>query len=324
MVFRVLVTGATGFLGGAVVRRLGNAAIAQGRDPAQLASLQRGEFETFRWNLPDPPTADQRAALRGVDAVVHCAGLSSPFGPRAAFQRANVAGTRAVIDLARTLGVRRFVLISSPSVYFALTDQLNVPEDAPLPRPFTHYAESKIQAEVLVRAAPDLSPVILRPRGLYGPGDTALLPRLLRAAKSRALPRFRGGVARIDLTFVDDCVDAIMAALDAPDAVGATLNISGGEVLKVADIVEQTCARAGLIPRWRNMPLGPALMAARLAETVALLRPGQPEPAVTRYGLGLFAFEQSLDITSARKGLGWAPKVSFADGLDRVFAKDTT
>lgn len=307
-----------------MVRRLGHAAIAQGRDPARLASLQRSGFRTFPWNLPDPPPADQLAPLRDVDTIVHAAGLSSPFGPRAAFQRANVAGTRAVIDLARALGVTRLVLISSPSVYFALADQPNVVEDAPLPKPFTHYAESKVQAEALVRAASDLCPVILRPRGLYGPGDTALLPRLLRAAKTRALPRFRGGVASIDLTFVDDCVDAVMVALNAPDAVGETLNISGGEVLKVADIVEQTCARAGLAPRWRDMPLGPALFAARLAETVALLRPGQPEPAVTRYGLGLFAFEQSLDKTRAQDLLGWSPKVTFADGLDRVFAEGTT
>lgn len=324
MVARVLVTGATGFLGGAVLRRLRPTAVAQGRDPTRLAALQRIGFQTFPWNLPNTPSADQLAPLRDVVAIVHAAGLSAPFGPRPAFQRANVAGTQAVIDLARTLGVRRIVLISSPSVYFALADQLNVAEDAPLPKPFTHYAESKIQAEALVRAAPDLCPVILRPRGLYGPGDTALLPRLLRAANSRALPRFRGGIASIDLTFVSDCVDAVIAALDAPDAVGATLNISGGEVLKIADIVEQTCACAGLTPRWRDMPLGPALMAARLAETMALLRPGQPEPAVTRYGLGLFAYRQSLDTARARERLGWAPKVSFADGLDRVFSKGPT
>ncbi|MEL7461861.1 MAG: NAD(P)-dependent oxidoreductase [Pseudomonadota bacterium] len=321
MTERVLVTGATGFLGGAVLRRLGAQGIGQGRDPARLAALQRDGLDTFAWALPEVLSDTQAASLCDVGAIVHAAGLSSPFGPRAAFQRANVAGTQAVIDLARRLGVARFVLISSPSVYFALADQLNMSEDAPLPRPFTPYAESKAQAEALVRAAGDLGPVILRPRGLYGPGDTALLPRLMRAAKTRALPRFRDGVAKIDLTYIDDCVDAVMAALRVEAAAGATLNISGGEVLSVSDIVTQTCGRAGVTPRWKNVPLGPALMAARLAETVALLRPGQPEPAVTRYGLGLFAFEQSLDISRAQGVLGWTPKVPLAEGLERVFAE---
>ena len=319
MAGRVLVTGATGFLGHAVLQRLGSGAVGQGRNHARLAALAEQGFHTVHWCLPE--AAPDHPLLEDISAIVHCAGLSAPFGARQAFQQANVRGTQAVLDFARKRGVTRLVFISSPSVYFTLADQLDVDEGMDLPRPFNAYAESKAAAEALVLAARDLGPIVLRPRGIYGRDDTALLPRLLRTAQARALPRFRAGRARIDLTHVEDVVDAVLASLQAgPEAERQVFNISGGEVIRISEIVETVCTRAGVGFRWRDMPLGPALAAARIAEGIALLRPGQPEPMVTRYGLGLFAFEQSLDITRAGAVLGWSPKVCFSDGLDKTLS----
>ena len=156
---------------------------------------------------------------------------------------------------------------------------------------------------------------------LYGAGDRALLPRLIKAAKRRPLPVFRDGRACIDLTHVDDVVDAVVAALAAPrEAEGQIYNVSGGEVLPVRRIADEACARAGIAVRWRRMPLWPAMLAAGAMEAVALALPGRPEPPVTRYGLGLFAYAQSLDLAKARRLLGWAPKIPFEQGLDRTFA----
>ncbi|MFY0680739.1 MAG: NAD(P)-dependent oxidoreductase [Thalassovita sp.] len=315
---RVLVTGATGFLGKAVLRRLGAAGIGQGRDPARCAAASGEGFKLVQWALPGPPPED--AELNEVEAVVHCAALSSPFGPASAFQSTNVLGTKSVLDFARSRAVKRFVFISSPSIYFAPRDQLNVPEDMPLPPAFTPYAQSKSAAEELVRMARDLGPIILRPRGIYGPGDTTLLPRLLNAARARPLPRFRKGRAQIDLTYIDDVVNAVQRALTAgPEMHGQAFNISGGQVLPISHIVEQTCEKAGIVPKWRNMPFRPALAVARAAETIALMRRDPREPVATRYGLGLFAFEQSLDISRAKAALGWRPEVHFQDGLAHVF-----
>jgi nucleoside-diphosphate-sugar epimerase len=252
---------------------------------------------------------------------VHCAALSQPFGRRADFLATNVGGTRAVLDLATRLGVGRFVHISSPSVYFALRDHMDQREDQPLPPPFNAYAETKAMAEALVLAAPHLGPVILRPRGIYGAGDRSLLPRLLRAARSGPLPLFRQGAARIDLTHVDDVVAAILAALTVgAEAEGQTFNISGGEVLPIRQIAEAACACAGLVPRWRRLPLRPVLWAAGLAEVAALCLPSQPEPPVTRYGLGLFAYAQSLNLAKANRLLTWSPQVPFAEGVARSVA----
>lgn len=323
MAARVLVTGATGFLGGAVLRRLGDNGVGQGRNPALCAALAADGMNVVNWTLPGAPP--QSPQLAQVDTIVHCAGLSSPFGRAEAFHAANVLGTASVLNFARLQGVKRFVFISSPSIYFTLSDQLNVPEDMPLPPAFTPYGQSKIDAEQLVRAAPEVGPIILRPRGIYGCGDSALLPRLLKAATTRALPRFRQGQARIDLTYVDDVVDAVMSAISAKQLQeGRAFNISGGEVLPISEIVEGVCERAGIVPRWRDMPLAPALFAARVAEALALMRREPREPVVSRYGLGLFAYQQSLDISRARDGLGWAPQVAFAEGLDRVFGQGST
>ncbi|AZO31250.1 NAD(P)-dependent oxidoreductase [Mesorhizobium sp. M1B.F.Ca.ET.045.04.1.1] len=320
----VLVTGASGFLGSHVLARLaasGTLALGLGRDAARCAALEAAGHRIIRHDLAQPLDGACDPRLDRVERIIHCAALSSPFGRLQDFVAANVAATLNLVDFAKRQGTSRFVHISSPSVCFAFRDQLGLTEDTALPDPVNHYARTKREAEKLVLAAPAVHPVVLRPRGIYGAGDRALLPRLLKAAKSRPLPLFRGGKASIDLTHVDDVVDAVIAVLTAPkEAEGQIFNISGGEVLPVRRIADEACVRAGLKARWRPMPLLPAMLAAGLMETVALRLPGRPEPPVTRYGLGLFAYAQSLDLSKARRVLGWTPKISFEEGLDRTFA----
>lgn len=320
---RILVTGATGFLGGALVRRLladGREVVAQGRDPSGCAALTAQGVPVLRWDV-SVPLSNVPPALAGMTHIVHGAGLSSPFGSRAAFEAANVIGTRNVVDLARRLGVRRFVQVSSSTVYFALRDQLDLREDDPLPKPFNEYARTKRLSEEIALAAPDIGPLAIRPRGLYGAGDTVLLPRLLKTAAERPLPLLRGGAARIDLTHVEDVVAAIIAGLDAPtSAEGEVFNVTGGETIPVTHLAESACARAGVSLRWRKVPVTLGLAAAWSAERAALLT-GKGEPAITRYALALFAYAQSLDISKAERVLGWTPRIGFEEGLDRTFAK---
>ncbi len=324
---RVLVTGASGFLGAHIMTRLaaaGTPALGVGRDAKRCAGLGADGHEVLRLDLSIPFDSAAEHALGAVDTIIHCAALSAPFGRLADFEAANVTATRNLVDFARRQSVRRFVHISSPTVSFAYRDQLGIREDTDLPPPVNHYARTKRQGEEIVLAAPETGPVVLRPRGIYGTGDRTLLPRLLQVARERPLPLFRDGKARIDLTYIDDVVDAVLAALAAGSAAhGQIFNISGGEVVPVLDIAEAACARAGVQPRWRKMPLWPAMLAAGLAETAAELLPSRPEPPVTRYGLGLFAYAQSLNIGKAGRILGWAPKVSFGEGLDRTFGKAT-
>ena len=321
---RVLVTGATGFLGRALVQRLrlrGLDVVGLGRNPAALADLHRLGAQAEAADLAQPLPQDLASRIGPVAAVVHCAALSAPWGRRRDFLAANVAGTGTALDLAARLGATRFVNIASPSVYFALRDREQVAEDSPLPPPFNAYAETKAMAEAMVLARRDLGPVSLRPRGIYGAGDTSLVPRLLTAIRRGPLPLFRDGVAAIDLTHVSDAIAAIEAALAADRRIeGAAINISGGEQIAIRDIVAAVAARVGVPVRWRALPLRPALAAAQLVELACHALPGQPEPWVTRYALGLFAVRQSLDLRRARALLDWAPQVDFAAGLDLTFA----
>ena len=319
---RVLVSGATGFLGGHLVRRLhieGHAVCALGRNPVRLAELTPFADRILQHDLAAPVCAPNLE----LDAIVHTAALSSPWGAREAFERANVDGTRHMIELARSSGARRFILISSPSVYFRFADQEALSESSPLPGPVNAYAATKRQAEMLVEAADDLDAVILRPRGLYGKGDTALLPRLLNAASKGPLPLLRDGVAATDLTHVDDVVSAIMAALNAASGLPQRVfNISGGVALPVREVAEAAARRCGLTPKWQRLPLGPVLAAVRATEFGCALLPGRPEPRVTAYGVGLFAYRQTLDLSAARDWLNWQPRIDFQTGLDLTFQAD--
>lgn len=316
---RILVTGATGFLGGTLTRHLhkiGADVVATGRNAARLPAFCRG----FASDLSQPPSEPLIKACAGVTTIVHCAALSSPWGRHADFHRDNVQTTETVIRLARTLGAAHLVFISSPSVYFRFEDQFNIGEDAPLPPPVNAYAATKAIAEARIKAS-GIPYTILRPRGIYGDGDTTLLPRLLRAAQSGPMPLLRDGNVRTDITHVDDVVAAIMAVITQDEAAqGQIFNVSGGTALAIKDVVTQVCVLQNVPLRWRPLPLRPAFAAVRLLEGVARMRPGRPEPRVTAYGLGIFAFSQTMDISKINRRLGWAPEISFEQGLARTFA----
>ncbi|MFN4183463.1 MAG: NAD-dependent epimerase/dehydratase family protein [Hyphomonas sp.] len=314
-----IITGATGFLGGAIARRLlreGERVIALGRDRAKLTALAEAGAETHALDLSSDDPLPSLAAT----GLIHCAALSSTWGSRAAFERANITGTRRALLLALEAGARRFVHISSPSVCFRFADQDGVPEDMPLPPPVNAYAATKAASEQLVLAVPDLSPIILRPRGLYGPGDTALLPRLLRAAATRPLPLMRGGVAATDLTYIEDVADAAITALRATSAPSQIYNVSGGEALSIRKVAESAGQMAGVTIRWRKMPWPLVKAAARASEALCAALPGRPEPPITAYSAGLFAFRQTLSLSRIERELGWRPQVSFNEGLARTFA----
>lgn len=315
---KTLVTGATGFLGGAMVRALlarGEEVIATGRNENKLAKLDSLGAKTIAIDLAgtEPTCLDE-----AVTAVIHCAALSSPWGARADFQKANIEGTRTALDIARGLGAKRFVHISTPSIYFRFQDQEHVRESDPLPRPVNHYAATKREAEKIVLAADDLDPIILRPRGLYGAGDTALLPRLVRTAKTRKLPLLRDGAAATDLTHIDDVVAACIAARDEAGCTDRIFNISGGEALPIKYVVEQVAGAMKVDVAWRRLPYSIVAGAAHASEMLCGLLPGRPEPLLTAYTAGLFAFRQTLDISKAETQLRWTPHVDFEEGLRRT------
>jgi nucleoside-diphosphate-sugar epimerase len=311
------VTGASGFLGSHVVRALvarGLSVRAQGRDATRLRFAPDGRSALT--DLGD--LAALTAATAGCDAVVHCAALSAPWGAPADFEAANVTGTANVLAAAEASGVRRLVHISSPAVIFAGIDQHEIGDDAPTPpRHSSHYARTKQQAEALVRAAPGtLATVILRPKAIYGEGDRALVPRLLRAAQRGRLPQIGDGTNRVDVTHVDDVVQAVECALDTEAGVGGTFLITGGEHVPLWEMIRELLHGVGLPYPKRRVSLSAALAVAAVLESIAAVT--RREPALTRYSAQILARTQTYDITRARTLLGYRPRILAADGVART------
>ncbi|NOT88844.1 MAG: NAD-dependent epimerase/dehydratase family protein [Lysobacter sp.] len=305
---KLLITGASGFIGGRFMQRF------RGTPGLELLGIGRRE-------LPD---ADYRAVDLSKpfeldfspDVVIHAAALSSPFAPRRDYLRHNVDATRNVIDWCRTHGMPKLVYLSSSSVHYQPRDQLGMREDDPIGPVFANtYAETKAAGETLVRGY-EGAWTILRPRAVFGPGDTVLFPRLLAAAKRGKLPRIVRDAAPAvgDLISVDALVDYMLRAAQRPEAVGA-FNLSHGEPVVMQDFLAETFQRLGLPPPTRTVPYRVARMAAHAAELAWTLLPLRGEPPVTRFGIDVLTFSKTFDITRARTILG-PPSQMLAEGLD--------
>ncbi len=318
----LLITGGTGCLGrrtAALALEHGYRVRLLGRDFSTVGDLLAAGAERYAADLRDP--AAVRRACAGVDAVIHAGALSAPWGRRRDFFDINVGGTAAVVAGCRAGGVGRLVYVSSPSVTFAGRDVVDQTEDAPRPHRFASvYSQTKALGEDRVAAAArdGLATVIIRPKAIFGPGDTALLPRLLDAARRGRLVRIGDGQNRVDLTYVDNVAHALLLALDAPAAVGGTYTITNGEHPRLWDVIATVLRGVGLPDRLRAVPLPAALAAAAALEASASLTGG--EPTLTRYAAAILARTQTYDIAAARRDLGYTPPVTLADGIARTLA----
>jgi nucleoside-diphosphate-sugar epimerase len=317
----VLVTGASGFIGQHVARTLarrGLGVVATGRAPSALAPLASDGARVITANLATDPL---EALLRGCEAVVHCAAMAAPWGAKEAFVRDNVRATERLLDAAAAAGVRRFVHLSSPSIYAGFSDQLNVSEAFTPPSRWTSiYGETKWVSEqcVLQPRFASLEPVVLRPRAVFGEGDRAIVPRVLAVARKGTFPLIRGGQAMIDVTYVQNVVSAVERALETPrENAGRAYNITNGEPMTVRRLLDRLFGALGLKVRYISLPAPVALAMARLSEAIATMRANGKEPRLTQYGIALLTYSLTLDISAARERLGYQPAVSVEDGLAR-------
>ena len=322
---KALVTGGTGFLGRKLAERLagmGFSVTATGRNRAIGEALEAQGIHFQALELADEP--GMTAAIRGQDYVFHSGALSSPWGPYQAFHEANVIGTRNVARACLTHGVKRLIHVSTPSLYFDFRDRERIREDEPLPpKGVNAYAETKRLAETEVdwAASQGVETITIRPRALFGPGDTTILPRLIRANRGGRMPLFEGGRARIDITYVENVVDALILCQQAPaSALGRQYNITNGEPMAVGEMLERLFARLDMPYEPRPLSFETGMRIAGVLEWVANTFQGGKEPVLNRYSVGLLARTQTLDITAAREQLGYVPRVSIDEGLEHFVA----
>jgi nucleoside-diphosphate-sugar epimerase len=321
---KTLVTGATSGLGANAARFLAaqqSAVRATGRNRRAGEALRDEGIEFVPLDLASATAYDIDRLLDGVDVVWHCAALSSPWGRYEDFQLANVTATSRLAERAAQRGVKRFVHISTPSLYFDYRHRTEIPETFRAARYVNHYADTKAQAEEAVRSIalhhPGTTFAILRPRAIFGPHDQVLLPRIVRVLRARngRLPLPRGGVARLDLTYVGNVVHAMRLATTC-DALpsGEVFNITNGEPAMLRDILAALLVPLGVTYRIVALPYPVLDAAARAMQAYASI--SGAEPALTRYSVGTLNYDMTLDIEKARRMLGYRPIVPLSDGIE--------
>jgi dihydroflavonol-4-reductase len=316
----VLVTGATGFTGGHLARHLasrGDAVRALVRDRARAASLTRSGVEVVVGDLAAPQTL--QAAVAGVDVVYNIAALYRQAAlPAATYRRVNAEAVGWLVEAAARAGARRVVHCSTVGVH---GDIAHPPanEDAPL-RPGDTYQVTKLEGERLAAeaaAASGTELVIVRPSGIYGPGDRRLL-KLFRGVARRRFVILGDGKIFYHLTHIDDLVEGFRLAGTVPAAAGRTYILAGGEVTTLNELVAIIAAEAGVRPLNFRLPVWPVWMAGAACE--AICAPLGLEPPLYRRRVDFFTKSRAFDISRARTELGFAPAVDLRSGARRTLA----
>jgi nucleoside-diphosphate-sugar epimerase len=324
----ILITGATGGLGRNAVehaRKMGATVRVTGRNQTVLTTLEAEGFSACAADLADVSQDTLRVMTNGCSAIWHCAALSAPWGAYRSFFTCNVQAAGRLFEAAALNAVPVFVHISTPAVYFDFNHRLQITEDFRPRRYVNHYAATKAEAELVLQALamkyPGTRLVILRPRAIFGPHDQVLLPRLQRlmAAHEGKLPLPRGGRTVLDLTYAENVTHAMWLATHVSVRSGSVFNITNdipgplGEVLR--DLFQRELGRAFQI---RSVPYPLLAGAAWVLEQSARLRRAEREPALTRYGIGALAYDMTLDISAAKRQLGYAPVVPQDEALIRT------
>jgi nucleoside-diphosphate-sugar epimerase len=317
---RVLVTGAAGLAGSHLVRRLH----AGGR-PVRALVRPRGDVSRLEGLAVEVVEADVRdaasvaRAMRGVDVVVHAAAsFRKESVARTEFLEVNRDAVGVVIRAARDAGVRRVVHVSTVGVHGAVA-RPPADESAPL-EPGDAYQRSKLEGENLARREFErggVEGVIVRPVGIYGPGDTRFLKMFRLIARGRFV-LFGGGRVLYHLTWVEDLAAGLELAALHPAAAGETFILGGAEYVTLETFARLVAEALGARPPRLKLPVWPLYVAGAACEAVC--RPLGIEPPLYRRRVDFFRKDRAFSIEKARRVLGYAPRVPLAEGLRRTAA----
>jgi 2-alkyl-3-oxoalkanoate reductase len=322
-----LVTGAGGFLGRYIVEQL----LARGDRVRGLVRRKNPALEALGVECVQGDIVDLAAverACRGVEVVFHVAAVAGIWGPWHHFYDANMLGTHNVISGCVRTGVTRLVFTSSPSVTFSGRDQCGIDESAPYPsRWLAHYPHTKALAEQMVLNANGehhLVTCALRPHLIWGPRDQHLIPRLLDRARKGQLRQVGDGANMIDAVYVENAAAAHLQAADAlaPGAphCGKAYFITNGEPVNCWQWINEILGLAGLPPVHRKISLRAAYAAGALLEGLWTILGRTDEPQMTRFLAAQLGMSHYFDISAARRDFGYEPRISMAEGMQRLAA----
>lgn len=311
---QVFVTGATGFVGGALVRALaaGGAQIrALYRTSSSRERLGELPIEWVQGDLTEP--ASLCGTLDGVDWVIHAAGMLGQAGvPESAYQELHIAGTRHVLAEVTAAGGPAVLYISSPGVLGPIAEG-SADERAPL-APSNPYERSKAAAEQLALNYP--SAVVVRPEFIYGPGDTHVLG-LFRAVQNGTF--FYVGLGRHTChpTFLSDAVKGMLLCMKKGRP-GEIYHITGPRAVTFREFGETIAAALGVRPPWLMIPKPIAWLGAAGLELAG--RVTSRHPPLSRSGVAFFSESRRFSWQKASEELSYVPQVELPDGVTKTVA----
>lgn len=341
-----LVTGGGGFLGGYIV----NALLARGD---RVRSFGRGDYpelsqrgvETVRGDIRD--NGALASACADIECVFHTAAIAGIGMDRDAFESINRMGTELLLVNAARAGVSRFVYTSSPSVVFGGADQCGVDEGTPYDfawmesnRAYYSYTKACAEQAVLAANSDAMRTCALRPHLIWGPGDTHLVPRLITRARTGQLRRIGEGTNLVDVTYVENAAEAHLQAADAlarsagsgdprtanwppaeagsPD--GKAYFISQGEPVNCWRWIDEVLALAELPPVEKSISRETASRLGALFELVYRSMRLDGDPPMTRFLAAQLSTSHWFNISAASRDFGYQPRVSTAEGMQRLAA----
>ena len=320
---KVVVTGATGSLGQAVMLRLAEenySVLGLGLSPTKIENLTSQGFDMKRCDVTN--IEQLKDCIKGSDVIIHCAAFAAPFGSKKKFFSTNVEGMKNIFSAAKNSSVSRIIAISSASIFDGMSHKN--PHDDKTPdrkfRPRHPYGASKFDAELVCLSNDKDSWIGLRPRAVFGKGDQTLMPRLKRLIGKNHYKTIGAGDTLIDITCLSNFIDAVCLAIIAPkQSLGRFYNISNGDPRTFKSIMQTYTSKFSKNHKQRKIPYIPILVIAHIFNLIATLISGKKwEPSITPYGIRQVTSSLILDTSGAQEALNWSAKKTFEQGMEEL------
>jgi nucleoside-diphosphate-sugar epimerase len=318
---QAFVTGGSGFIGGRLIERLRSAGWgvrALARSPSSAERVKAAGADPVEGDLED--LGALRTGAEGCEVAFHAAAHLGEWGPRDEFMRINVEGTKNVLRACREAGVRRVVHVGTEAALLVGQPLVNADESEPLrPDSKALYSATKAMAEQAVRNANGngLETVVVRPRLVWGRGDTTILPSLVEAVKSGRFAWIGGGRHRTSTTHVENTVHGLLLGAEKGKP-GGVYFVTDGEPVVFRDFITDLLETQGVEVPDRNMPAGLAKVAAAASEGVWRVLPLKGTPPVTRLAVWLSSLECTIDSSRAQSELGYQPVKTISEGMEEL------
>ena len=315
---KILVTGATGFLGSRLIEKLDSlnyidGIIATGREIRKTHYIESKKIKYVLGDLSEKVFVNQ--ITREVDIIINCASLSSPWGTYSDFEKANIYTQNNLIQASKINNIKKIIYISSPGVYYEFKDLIDISENNPLPKKFVnHYAETKFLAEELLKSS-KIPYVIFRPKAIIGRGDHVIVPRLIKAYNDQKLKIVGDGKNLVDLTPVSNVVDAIILAINNEEAINQTFNLSNGKPVKLWDVINYVLKKLNKSKVTQRVPYSIAYFVTYINELISKTFSSE-EPSTTRYSIGILAKSFTLNIKKANDILKYVPNQTTQEAIE--------